>query len=264
MAEGLSKDFRSRRGRSIKALDGVSFNAPSGGITCVVGPTGSGKSTILRIMSGLELPDSGRVQVGGRNPAEEQAELGYLTQRHTLFPWLRVKDNIALPLEIRGMGAEERREKVRAVCEAFGLTMAVDLYPYELSGGMQQRTALARLLVMDVRFWLLDEPFSALDDRTRHQLQKLLIDTVRRKDVSVLFVTHSIDEAVYLSDRIVVLSAGPGRVLDVIDPDMPHPRNRISANYGKLIEHIRRKIEYVLELNDQSDPDGKETDGACF
>lgn len=244
---GLSKEYTSREGARVLALDDVSFEASAGEITCIVGPTGSGKSTILRIISAIEDAGSGEVTVAGNPPGAMTGKVGYLTQRHTLFPWMKVRDNIGIPLEIRGAAPGQREEKVAHLCELLGLQRAEDLYPHELSGGMQQRAALGRLLATESAYWLLDEPFSALDDRTTHQLQRLLLSLVRAHGISVLFVTHSIDEAVFLADRIIVLSAGPGRVVERLDVDMPHPRNRLSPEFGRLMEGIRCRIESVLD-----------------
>jgi NitT/TauT family transport system ATP-binding protein len=238
------KEFTSREGTRITAIEGVSLDALEGGITCIVGPTGSGKSTILRLLAGLELPESGTLSVGGHRPDELTGKLGYLTQRHTLFPWMRVKDNVGLPLELKRSG--DRDERVRAICEKLGLAGAGDLYPYELSGGMQQRAALGRLLASEAPYWLLDEPFSNLDERTQHHLQRLALKVVKENGLTALFVTHLIDEAVYLADRIVVLSASPGRVVDSFEPRLPHPRDRLSPEYGRLIERVRQGIESVI------------------
>jgi NitT/TauT family transport system ATP-binding protein len=243
----LVKGYISREGTRIPALNGVSFEALRGRITCIVGPTGSGKSTILRIVSGIETTGSGEVVVSGQDPSDIRGQIGYLTQRHTLFPWMRIKDNIGLPLEIKGVAPGTRDGKVLRICEILGIQQAVDLYPNELSGGMQQRAALGRLLAAESSYWLLDEPFSALDDRTSHQLQSLLLRLAGEHNISVLFVTHSIDEAVFLADRVVVLSAGPGRVVDIMDLDLARPRNRLSSDYGRVIEKIRCRIESVLE-----------------
>lgn len=243
----LAKDFISREGEQVAALSSVSFEAHAGELTCIVGPTGSGKSTVLRIVSNLEAAGSGEVLVSGRGPAEMLGQLGYMTQRHTLFPWLRLKDNIGLPLEIKGVPPEERGIRVAEICELLGLQQATNRFPYEVSGGMQQRAALGRLLAGEARYWLLDEPFSSLDDRTTHHLQQLLLLLAAEHAISVLFVTHSIDEAVFLADRVVVLSAGPGRVVELVDIDIPRPRNRRSAAFGQVIEKIRCSIESVLE-----------------
>jgi len=242
----VEKSFLSRGGTVVPALAGVSFDAPEGMITCVVGPTGSGKTTVLRVLSGLEQADSGIATIGGKDPSRLFRKIGYLTQRHTLFPWMRVCENIGLPFEIKGLPREDARTQVSGICARLGLAGSEDLYPYELSGGMQQRAALGRLLASEAWYWLMDEPFSSLDERTRHQLQMLLIDLVRERKLTVLFVTHSIDEAVFLADRIVVLSASPGHVVASLDVALPRPRNRLDPAYGACMEKVRTSIESVL------------------
>lgn len=246
----VSKGYVSREGVGISALDDISFKTAEKGITCIVGPTGSGKSTILRIAAGIEAPVTGVALIARQNPSEMAGRIGYLTQRHTLFPWMRVRDNIGLPFEIRGINSVKRKEKVGIISETLGLQKAVDLYPNELSGGMQQRAALGRLMATESLYWLMDEPFSALDDRTSHQLQRLLLKLVRENGISVLFVTHSIDEAVFLADKVIVLSAGPGSIVDQRDIPMSHPRDRLSGEYGQSIEMIRCRIESVLADDD--------------
>ena len=243
----VSKHFLSREGTAVPALEGVSFAATGAGITCIAGPTGSGKSTILRILSGLERADAGLALVAGKDPAGLNGQIGYLTQRHTLFPWMRVRENIGLPLSLRNVPEGEISSRVAALCGQLGLAGSEHLYPYELSGGMQKRTSLGRLIASGARCWLMDEPFSALDDRTAHQLQRLLLKIAAELGLTVLFVTHSIDEAVFLADRIIVLSAGPGRVVDIFDTSIDHPRNRLSSEFGLLIEAIRCRLESVID-----------------
>jgi NitT/TauT family transport system ATP-binding protein len=244
--DNVTKEFLSREGTRIKALDHVSFDAVRKGITCIVGPTGSGKSTVLRTVAGLDQADAGTVLVDGEAPAARKGRTGYLTQRHTLFPWMRVRGNIGLPLEVQGAPQQERDARVADICGQLGLAGLEGLYPHELSGGMQQRAALGRLLATDTALWLMDEPFSALDERTRHQIQRLLIDLALDRSLTVLFVTHAIDEAVFLADRIVVLSAAPGRVVSTIDVSLPRPRNRLAPEYGAFMEQVRTSIESVL------------------
>jgi ABC-type nitrate/sulfonate/bicarbonate transport system ATPase subunit len=240
----VSMEYTSREGMRVTALAGVSLAAPSGEITCLVGPTGAGKSTVLRLLAGLDEPYAGRVTVMGESPLALRGRIGYVTQRHTLLPWLRVRDNVRLPLDIRG--SEHADARAREICGSFGLEGAEDRYPYELSGGMQQRAALGRLLAMDAPVWLLDEPFAHLDERTQQRLQRLLRDVALASGVTALVVTHSIDEAVYLGDRIVVLSASPGRVLDDFAPGIPHPRGRLDPEFAATMERVRRGIVSVL------------------
>jgi NitT/TauT family transport system ATP-binding protein len=223
-------------------VENVSLRVPDRSIVCLLGPTGCGKSTILRLVAGLEGPDSGRSELISDGGAEGP-EVGYLTQRHTLFPWLTAEENIRLPLRIRGGGKERTRSLPRELLETLGLSRHSGLYPHEMSGGMQQRTALGRLLAMEAGCWLLDEPFAALDERTRHQLQDLLVELAGEMGITVLFVTHSIDEAVYIADRIHVFSAAPGRIVETLDLDDSRPRDRLSDSFGRHMERIRKKLE---------------------
>jgi NitT/TauT family transport system ATP-binding protein len=204
---------------------------------------------LLRIIAGLEEPDSGSAIVGGQPPAGLTGNIGYLTQHHTLLPWLRVRDNIALPMRLRETGRSESGARAIELAASLGLAGSVDLYPYELSGGMQRRAALGRLLAQEAGYWLLDEPFSNLDERTSHSLQELLLSLVREHRLSVVFVTHSVDEAAWIGDRIEVLSASPGTVAESFEPGLPRPRNRLSEEYGAVMERIRKSLESVL-IND--------------
>lgn len=243
---GVKKTFLTQRGELVAALDSVTFDASVNKITCIVGPTGSGKSTLLRMAAGLETADSGAIAVNGREPFPSQG-IGYLTQEHSLFPWLRVKDNIGLPLDAKGIKQPERDGQVVGIAAALGIAEALERYPYELSGGMQRRTSFGRLIASGVRCWLMDEPFTALDDRTAHQMQRLLLRITAEHGLTVLFITHSIDEAIFLADRIIVLSAGPGRVIDQYDIGMEHPRNRLSSEFSRLLDTMRCRLESVIE-----------------
>jgi NitT/TauT family transport system ATP-binding protein len=240
------KSHLSREGLAMPALAGATLSGAEGAITCLLGPTASGKSTSLRLLAGLDRPDQGEALVDGRPPLTQGGRIGYLTQRHTLMPWMTVEGNVSLPMALRGVPAGERRERAASICDSMGLGEALGLYPYELSGGMQQRAALGRLLATESTHWLMDEPFASLDERTQHALERLLLQLRDDHGLSVLLVTHSIDEAVFLADRVVMLSAGPGRTADSFEIGMEHPRDRLSPEYGALMERIRRGMESVL------------------
>ena len=246
LLEGVSKSFRGRDGAVVRAVEGVSLAVPTGAVGCIVGPTGCGKTTILRLAAGLEQPDAGKIEVRCGGPGGQAAPLGYLTQAHTLLPWLTAGENVALPLRLRGVDARAAAARGREILAALGLAGHAGLYPYELSGGMQQRAALGRLLASDAACWLLDEPFGALDERTRHHLQDLLLALVAERGTTVLFVTHAIDEAVYLADRVHVLSAGPGKVVESQDVTEPRPRDRLAAGFGRRLEAIRTRLEEAI------------------
>ncbi|RMG73259.1 MAG: ABC transporter ATP-binding protein [Nitrospirae bacterium] len=243
--EKVKKVFLSVEKKEIVALDEVSLFAPQGRITSIVGPTGSGKTTLLRIVASLERPDSGEVRFSfeGNGPSPS---IGYVTQHHNLFPWYTIRKNISLPMTLRGVQDREAEKRTEEICKTLGLEEVSELYPYEVSGGMQQRAAIGRVLASDATLWLMDEPFSSVDEKTRHRLQNLLIELVKDRGITVLFVTHSIDEAVYLSDRIVILSCSPGRVVDNFDITLERPRDRFSRAYSEILERVRINIEEVL------------------
>jgi len=242
----VSKSYRSTGGAEVRAAEDISLEVEQGRIACLVGPTGCGKTTILRLAAGLDGPDSGSISFGAAGNGETRPKTGYLTQRHTLLPWMTARDNIGMPFRVSGAHGSKTGERVDSILESLGLGDFAHLYPHELSGGMQQRAAIGRLLAMDARCWLMDEPFSALDERTRHHPQNLLIELNRTKKITVMFVTHSIDEAVYLADRVYVLSTGPGRIVENFDLDEEKPRDRLSPAFGRRMEDVRMKLEQVI------------------
>jgi NitT/TauT family transport system ATP-binding protein len=239
MGEGRSKltvphtpaiklDHVSRRfvidGRPVTVLDDVSFDVPAHGISAVVGPNGSGKSTLLRLVAGLLTPDSGTVEIDGAPVSDADRRVGLVFQEPRLLPWRTAVDNVAFPLELAGANRAERREKARALLELVGLTPFARAYPHQLSGGMRQRAAIARALAREPQILLLDEPFSALDALTRERFNAELLDIWQRTGTTILIVTHSIAEAVFLADEVVVLSDRPGRVAARVPIPLGRPR----------------------------------------
>ena len=221
----VSKYFPSAEGR-LEVLRDVRFDLPCGKIVAIVGPSGSGKSTLLNMAAGLIFPDRGRVQVLGEatTGAVDWARVGYMFQDDRLLPWRGALANVTLTLEAGTMPARERRERARTVLGLVGLADFADAYPHQLSGGMRSRVALARSLVGEPDLLLMDEPFSRLDAQTRASMHRELIRIHAARRLSILFVTHDVEEAVVLADRIVMMSARPGRVRRSIDVSLPQPR----------------------------------------
>ena len=214
--ENVTKLFP-RGGSSFTALEGVSLVIADKEFVAVLGPSGCGKTTILRMVAGLEMPSAGTVRVGGRPVDGPGPDRAVVFQQFALFPWKTVRENIAFGLKCKGVPREEREEVVRRYLALMGMSGTEDSFPHQLSGGMQQRVALARSYAIDPGVLLMDEPFGALDAQTRTVMQEELIRISRVNPRTVLFVTHSVEEAVYLADRVVVLARNPGRVRDVID-----------------------------------------------
>ena len=221
--DGVDARFATAGGQ-IEALAGVNVGVGAGSFIAVIGPNGCGKSTLLRVIAGLKAPDVGRVLVGGAEPVAGDGRVGLDFQQPRLVPWRSVIDNVALPMELGGVAPDVRRDRAEAALAQVGLATAARLRPRELSGGMAQRAALARALVGDPPVLLLDEPFSALDALTREEfdaeLQRLWLERQR----TVVFVTHSVAEAVALADRVIVMTPRPGRVSRVVEVGLPRPR----------------------------------------
>lgn len=220
-----------------KVLSGISFRLAEADFACVTGPSGCGKTTLLRLVAGLIHPSSGRICLNG-SLAGTKPDSGYVFQEGALFPWLTAAQNIAFGLNLRGIAPKETRDLVRDVLDLVELTGFADYYPKELSGGMRMRVALARVLVYQPKLILMDEPFAALDFRTRHKLQRDLVALCRRLKPTILMVTHNIDEAVYLSNKIIVLSERPGRVLAQLDVTMEQPRDRTGSAFNLIRKNI--------------------------
>lgn len=242
----VSKWFPARVGAPIHVLDQVSLDVGVGEFVSIVGASGCGKTTLLRIIDGLEASNRGSVQIDGRVVAEPGWDRGVVFQHDSLYPWRTVEQNVWFGLEAQGRALAERRETAEALIRLVGLTGFSSHYPHELSGGMRQRVNLARALAIDPEVLLMDEPFASLDAQTREimQLELLRVWSERRK--TVVFVTHQIDEAVYLSDRVVVMSARPGRVRSTVEIDLPRPRNlrvKRTAEFVKYTERIWDMIE---------------------
>jgi NitT/TauT family transport system ATP-binding protein len=221
----VAVSFPAGRDERLTALDGIDLVVEPGEIVALIGPNGSGKSTLLRVVAGLLVPDRGVALLDGRRIDGPDPRVGLVFQEPRLLPWRTTASNIAYPLELAGVDPDERRSRVAALLETVGLEAAAAQRPSQLSGGMRQRAALARTLALEPRVLLLDEPFSALDELTRERLNLELLAITARTPTTVLLVTHSVHEAIFLADRVVVLSPRPGRVVADLPVDLPRPRS---------------------------------------
>jgi NitT/TauT family transport system ATP-binding protein len=211
--------------QAFDAVQQVSLSIAPGEFVCVLGPSGCGKSTLLGALAGHWKPSKGAIQIDGEAVAGPHPDRGLVFQQHTLFPWKKVLDNVAFGLKMKGVKRQERRASARALLDLVGLAGFEDRYPIQLSGGMQQRVEIARVLINQPRVMLMDEPFSALDAQTRLKMQELLLEVWARVKTTVVFITHDIDEALFLADRILVMSPRPGRIIDELRLDFARPRH---------------------------------------
>jgi NitT/TauT family transport system ATP-binding protein len=242
--DGLAKRFEAKgQEHPVTVLGGLDFSCAKGSFITIVGANGCGKSTLLRIIAGLEEQSAGTISLGGKPLDRRAARLGMVFQEPVLYPWRTALENIETGLEFLGVPKAARREAAREYIRAFGLEGFESAYPEELSGGMKQRVAIARALVADPELVLMDEPFCSLDSQTRNKMQRFLLDVWSRRGDTVLFVTHSVDEAVFLADKILVMSRPPATIADVVSVDLPRPRDRT----GPGANAIRKQILDMLE-----------------
>ncbi len=244
--QSVRKSFRVS-GQERVALAGITFEVRRGEFVCVVGPSGAGKTTLLRCMAGLAAPTSGEARFEGAPLQRVPEQVGVVFQDYSrsLYPWLTVNRNIALPLKARGVDRSTRAARTAEVLGSVGLADVGRHYPWQLSGGMQQRVAIARALAYRPELLLMDEPFASVDAQTRFELEDLILRLHHEFSVTVIFVTHDIDEAIYLADRVVVLSAPPGVVSEVVQVGLPRPRDQITT---KEDERFARHREHILGL----------------
>jgi NitT/TauT family transport system ATP-binding protein len=243
---GVGKVFETAGGRTT-ALENVDLDIAPGEFVSLIGPSGCGKSTLLRLIGDLTAPTTGSITVNGKpaRQAREDRDYGIVFQAPVLFDWRTVQANVALPLEVKGVAKADRDERTRAMLELVELKDFARHHPYQLSGGMQQRVSIARALALEPSILLMDEPFGALDEMTRERLNTEVQRIWQQTGTTVVFVTHSIPEAVFLSTKVVVMSARPGRIVRVIDIDLPRPRTddtRESARYFQLITEVRETL----------------------
>jgi NitT/TauT family transport system ATP-binding protein len=240
---GLRKVYDGR-GRRVEAIGDLTFEIEGGSFVCIVGPSGCGKTTLLRCCAGLLPPTSGTITLSGAPVTGPPDGLAVVFQEYgrSLFPWLRVVDNVDLPLRAAGIARAERRELVRDALDAVGLGDAHKAYPWQLSGGMQQRVAIARAIAYQPRVLLMDEPFAAVDAQTRADLEDLIRSVWRRLGVTLVFVTHDIDEAVYLGQRVIMLTASPTRVAEDLAIDLPDERDQLSTRSDPQFTELRGRV----------------------
>ncbi|HEX4927325.1 MAG TPA: ABC transporter ATP-binding protein [Burkholderiales bacterium] len=228
------------------AISDASFDVQAGELVALVGPSGCGKSTLLKILAGLHPHDAGEVRIGSaKHPFDPARDVGMVFQAPLLLKWRRVLDNVLLPAEILHLKKKESLERARHLLELVGLTGYEEKYPYELSGGMQQRAAIARALVHDPKLVLMDEPFGALDALTREKMNLELLRIWKEAGKTIVFVTHGISEAVFLGTRVVVLTAGPARMADNFEVELPHPRTLDMKTHAKFGEYTRRVYRHL-------------------
>ncbi len=247
----VSKEYSGNNGQILKAVDDISLDIKDSEFICIVGPSGCGKSTLLRMIAGLEPLSGGDIWLGDKKIASPSPEIGFVFQEYTLFPWRTVEKNVEFGLEIKKLPAGEREKVAGRYIDMVGLDKFRDSYPHQLSGGMRQRTAIARTLAVNPEILLMDEPFGALDAQTRNILQEQLLDIWHKERKKVLFVTHNVDEAVFLADRVIVMTARPGRIKEIVDIDITRPRVRTETEVNKVRNVILKSLfEEVQKLSD--------------
>jgi NitT/TauT family transport system ATP-binding protein len=238
-AEGVHKFFV-KDGKSNHVLDDVSLTVEPGEFTAIIGPSGCGKSTLLKILAGLEAADSGSIALFGRAPGSGRFDLGFVFQHLALLPWRTVLRNVILPAEFAGLGGEEVQDRARHCLDVVGLAGYENYRLREISGGMRQRVALARVLMTDARLLLMDEPFSALDELTRESIDMLFMAVCADTGAAVLMVTHSVDEAVLMADRVFVMSSRPAQIVDVVPVEIGRPRTRKVTTGRTFVDTVER------------------------
>lgn len=244
LVSGVTKDFIIRD-KAVNALQEINLTVKHHEFVSILGTSGCGKSTLLRIIGGLEKPTTGKVLVEGREIKGPGADRGMVFQAYTLFPWLTVAQNIEFGLKERGVAPEERQRITKKYIEVVGLKNFENAYPKALSGGMKQRVAIARALANDPEVLLLDEPFGALDMQTRGVMQELLLNVWQQSPKTIIMVTHDIDEAIFLADRVIVMTARPGSVKEIINVDLPRPRDYMIRTSTEFMAYKKQAMQLI-------------------
>jgi ABC-type nitrate/sulfonate/bicarbonate transport system ATPase subunit len=242
---GLGRIFHSDLGSTVRALQDIDLTVQSGEFLTVLGATGCGKTTLLNLIAGLEAPDEGFIRLSdnlkfGKN-------IAYVFQHYTLFPWRTVSRNVGFSLQMHGISKRKRKQRTIELLLKMGLTGFENAYAHELSGGMRQRAAIAQALAMQPKLLLMDEPFGAVDDSTRAELQQMITELWQENQTTIIFVTHNIDEAIVLGSRVLVLSERPGRIAQELKIDLPRPRDRMTEEFTKLFIKIRTILSGQLD-----------------
>ena len=242
--KNINKSFKSKKNDQLSVLKDINLNIDDGELVCLLGPSGCGKTTLLRLIAGLDQPTSGEIIANGEKVVEPSGDRAVIFQQYSLFPWLTVLQNVTFGLEMTNKGSkEENIETAERYLTRVGLIDFKDSYPHELSGGMKQRVAIIRSLLNHSPILLMDEPFSALDMQNRHKLQEQLIGVWKRFENTIVFVTHDVDEAVFLADKIVILDKNPGRIAEIIEVNIERIRKRDSPEFIALQESIVEKLD---------------------
>jgi NitT/TauT family transport system ATP-binding protein len=253
----LNKLFSSGE-RMTTALSDINFQTHRREFLCIVGPSGCGKTTLVRILAGLEEKNSGQVLLQGKAVTEPGSDRGMVFQGYTLFPWLTVKKNVMFGLEVNGRGKHEAEQHALQWLQLIGLERFADAYPHQLSGGMKQRVAIVRALANQPRILLMDEPFGALDAQTRCKMQAHLLEIWRKIDITIVFITHDLDEAIFLADRILVLSAHPGEVRELIEVPVPRPRT-VAQLISPTFLATKARLEELIHQSKSDDDEEAES-----
>ena len=249
-AADVGKSFGTGESR-VEVIHGLTLQIRTGDVTCLVGPSGVGKTTLLRLLAGLAAPSTGSVSLAGEEITEPSEKIAVVFQdyRGSLMPWMKVADNVAFPLEGRGVGKAERRRRAREALEVVGLGGNEDKYPWQLSGGMQQRVAIARALAYEAPIMLMDEPFGSLDAQTRFDLEDLVLRLRNEIGITIVVVTHDIDEAVYLGDRVVVLGGRPSSIVDDVEVPLGRERTQLTTKSTPTFVELRTRVLGEIQQN---------------
>lgn len=245
----LKKSFPKKKGEMVAIAD-FDLDVREGEFVCILGPSGCGKTTILRIIAGLESPSTGKIMLNGKEISGPGSDRGMVFQEFALFPWRTVRRNVEFGLELKGVPAEERKVRTQKYTDLVGLNGFEDYHPYQLSGGMKQRVGIARALANEPEILLMDEPFGALDAQTRNLMQKELLRIWSETKKTVIFITHSVDEAVFLADRVVVMTARPSSIGQIYEINWERPRDRASPEFAALRKQILAQLESMVKVDE--------------